>query len=68
MIFTAGPGFDGLAELHRAVSTCPESAGPRGWIWAGDGYLISLYLGGDSPNQTELDIKDAFGVSPTCEF
>jgi hypothetical protein len=67
LIFIAGPGFDGPAAFDGRFSTCPDLGGLRGWIWAGDGYLIRMYLEGDSPNRTELDMKAAFG-SPTCEF
>ena len=59
--------FDGPAAFDGRSSNCPNLGGLRGWIWAGDGYLIQMYLEGDSPNQTELDMKAAFGP-PTCEF
>lgn len=68
MILTIGPGFDGVKDLHKAIATCPPYAGVHGEIWAGDGYLVSLYLDGDSPTESELAIESAVGVEPTCEF
>jgi hypothetical protein len=68
MVFTIGPGFDGVKDLHKSIATCPPYAGVHGEIWAGDGYLASLYLDGDSPTDSELAIESAVGVEPTCEF
>ena len=66
----AGNGFDGMAELNAVAAGCPtyvETSHPHGWIWAGDGYFIQLFLDGTDPTPAEQAIKAAFG-EVLCTF
>jgi hypothetical protein len=68
--FTIGPGFDGVAGWTTSHGgTCPaEQKGLPGWIWAGNGYWISLFPGGENPTSTDQAIKDELGGDVWCQF
>jgi hypothetical protein len=69
--FATGDGYDGLAALRRAHSSCPIVYGGshpiHGQIWAGDGYYVSLFNFGPS-NELELALTEDLGVDPSCEI